>query len=203
MKFKVALTIFAVLFTTASLGKDKVTLEETITVEANSSIHFEVPVGSLDIATYDGDEIIVKVEVEEADNDWFSSPDLSEAQIAIDNSGDKVHLEIDMEDVVQKWKVKIPQDASLDIDLGVGGIEIEDFAQDASIDVGVGEIDITLSSDNYREIELGAGVGGVDLDGFKNIDRERAMVSENIEWRGKGDHDLNIEVGVGDIEVSN
>lgn len=202
MKFKVALTIFAVLFTAASLGKDKVTLEESITVEANASIHFEVPVGSLDITTYNGDEIIIKVEVEEADNDWFSSPDLSEAKIEIDNSGDKVHLEIDMEDVVQKWEVKIPHDANLDIDLGVGGIEIEDFERDAIIDVGVGEIDITLSSDNYREIELGAGVGDVDLDGFKNIDRDRAMVSENIEWRGKGDHDLNIEVGVGDIEVS-
>lgn len=203
MKFKVAVTIFAVLFTTASLGKDKVTLEETISVDANTSIHIEVPVGSLEIETYSGDEIIVKVEVKEADNDWFSSPDFSDAQIDIDNSGKKVHLQIDMEDVVQKWEVKIPRDANLDIDLGVGGIEIEDFERDAFIDVGVGEVDVKLSSDNYREIELGAGVGDVDLDGFKNIDRERAIVSENIEWRGKGDHDLNIEVGVGDIEVSN
>jgi hypothetical protein len=201
MKLKAGVAIFALLFTTASLGKDRVTLEETISVEAQSTIHFDIPVGSLEITTYDGDKVILEVEVKEADSDWFSSVDLDDVEIDITQSGTKLHLEIEKEDVVQKWEVKIPSDASLNIDLGVGEVDIDDFDRDANIDVGVGEVDVYLSGTNYREIELDSGVGGADLDGFSNIDRERAMVSESIEWTGKGDYDLIIDVGVGDIDV--
>lgn len=201
MKFKVAITIFAILFTTASLGKDRVTLEDTISANAESTIHVNVPVGSLEIETYDGDEIVLEVEVKEADNDWFKSVDLEDAEIEVRKNGDRIYLEIDMEDVVQSWQVKIPKDADLDIDLGVGEVDIEDFERSANIDVGVGEVDIYLSDDNYADIDLDSGVGGADLDGFKNVDRERAMISESVEWSGKGEHEINIDVGVGDIDV--
>lgn len=201
MKTKVALAIAAVLFSTASLGKSRVTLEETISIDANSSIKVEVPVGSLTIETYDGDDIILEVEIKESDNDWFSSADLDDAEIDIDKSGNSVHLEIDMEDVVQKWEMKIPKDAHLDIDLGVGEVEIDGFERDANIDVGVGEVDLNLSGNNYREIELESGVGGVDLNGFSNVDGKRKLVSESVEWRGKGDYELNIDVGVGEVDV--
>lgn len=201
MKTKVVLAIAAVLFSTASLGKSRVTLEETISIDAGSDIKIEVPVGSLTIETYDGDDIIVEIEIKESDNDWFSSPDLDDAELDIDKSDKSVHLEVDMEDVVQKWEMKIPKDAHLDIDLGVGEVEIEDFEGDAKIDVGVGEVDINLSGDNYREIDLESGVGGVDLDGFSRVDRERKLVSESVEWTGKGDYELNIDVGVGEVDV--
>lgn len=201
MKTKVALAIAAVLFSTASLGKSRVTLEETISIDANSSIKVEVPVGSLMIETYDGEDIIVEVEVKESDNGWFNSADLDDAEIDIDKSGKSVHLEIDMEDVVQKWEMKIPRDAHLDIDLGVGELDIEGFERDANIDVGVGEVDIELSGDNYREIELESGVGGVDLDGFRNIKDKRKLVSESVEWQGQGEYQLNVDIGVGEVEV--
>ena len=131
MKLKVAITILAILFTTASLGRDRVTLEDTISVNAESTIHINVPVGSLEIETYDGDEIFLEVEVKEADNDWFKSVDLEDAEIEVRKNGDRIYLEIDMEDVVQNWEVKIPEDADLDIDLGVGEVDIEDFKRSA------------------------------------------------------------------------
>jgi len=201
MKTKVALAIFAVLFTTASMAKSSVTLKERINIDANADIHFEVAVGSVEIETYDGDEIILEIEVKEGDNDWFKSVDLDEAELAVRNSGSKVHLEIDMEDIVQQWQVRIPNNANIDIDLGVGEVSIEDFARDAIIDLGVGEVDIELADKNYRRIELESGVGGADLDGFSGADRERNIVNEQITWRGNGDYEINIDVGVGDIDV--
>lgn len=201
MKLKVAVTIFAILFTAASLGKSRITLEETINIESDSAVYINIPVGSLEVETYDGDEIVLEVELKESDEGWFKSVDFDDAEIDIRQSGDKIHLEVDMEDVVQNWQVKLPESASLDIDLGVGQVNIEDFHQDANIDVGVGEVDVQLADDNYREIDLDSGVGGADLRGFKNVDRERAMISETVNWQGKGDFDLTIDVGVGDIEV--
>lgn len=201
MKTKIALIIAATLVTQTSFAKDKVNLQQSIKLTAESTVHFEVPVGSLDIETYNGDTLELDIEVKEADSDWFSSADLEDVELTIDQRDNAVLLEIDMEDVVQKWSVRIPKNIHLDIDLGVGEVEIDDFERTATIDVGVGEVDIDLENDNYRLIDLETGVGDVDLRGFNNIDRERNLVNESIRWRGKGEYDLEIEVGVGEINV--
>lgn len=201
MKTKIALAIAATLIAQSSFAKDKVTLQESIKLTPESSVHFEVPVGSLTMETYDGDTLELEIEVKEADSDWFNSADLDEVELMIDQRETSVLLEIDMEDIVQKWSVRIPKNVHVNIDLGVGEVEIDGFERSASIDVGVGEVDIDLDSDNYREIELETGVGDVDLRGFKNIDRERNLVNESIRWRGEGEYDIEIEVGVGEINV--
>ncbi|BDX06530.1 hypothetical protein [Planctobacterium marinum] len=201
MKTKIALAIAATLFTSASFAKDRVNLSESIDLSENAQVHFEVAVGSIQIETYDGDTIKLDIEVKESDNDWFSSADLDDVELKVRGDADDISLEIDVEDVVQTWIVKLPKTANIEIDLGVGEVEIEDFERSASIDVGVGEVDIELASDNYREIELESGVGGADLDGFKGADRERNIVNESIEWRGTGEYEIEIDVGVGDIDV--
>ena len=203
MKTKIALSILAVLFTTAAMAKDSVQLKETISVGENVDIHFDIPVGSLEVTTHDGNEIVIDVKVKEADNDWFKSVDLDDAEIDIDQNKRRVRLNIDLKDTVQDWEVKIPEDASIDVNIGVGGVEIEDFSRGADIDVGVGEVDIELTSTDYREIELEAGVGGTDLRGFDDYHNERNMVNESIEWHGNGKYEINIDVGVGDIDVRN
>ena len=183
MKTKIALAIAATLFTTASFAKDRINLSESIDLSSNAKVHFEIAVGSIQIETYDGDTMKLDIEVKESDNDWFSSADLDDVELKVTGDSDNIALEIDVEDVVQTWIVKLPKTANVEIDLGVGEVEIE------------------LASDNYHEIELESGVGGADLDGFRGADRERNMVNESIEWRGTGEYEIEVDVGVGDIDV--
>lgn len=201
MKTKIALAIAATLLTSAAFAEDKVNLSHSITLAENATVSFEIAVGSIVIETWDKDVMELDIEVKEGDNGWFSSADMDEVELDISGNNDDISLEIDVEDVVQKWHVKLPKTASIDIDLGVGEVDVELFERSASIDVGVGEVDLELASDNYREIELESGVGGADLDGFKGAERERNIVNESIRWRGEGKYDIEIEVGVGDIDV--
>lgn len=201
MKTKIALAVAATLITTSVIAKDRVYLSESIRLAEDAHVSFDIRVGSLHIETYDGDIMELDIEVKEGDNGWFSSADMEDVELDIDGDDEDISLEVDVEDVVQKWRVKLPRTASIDIDLGVGEVDIENFERSAFIDVGVGEVDIELVSDDYREIELESGVGGADLDGFKGADRERNMVNESIRWRGKGEYDIEVDVGVGDIDV--
>lgn len=196
----IAITI-AALCTTSAFAKDKAFIDETVNVGTESTLHFDIGVGSLNIETYEGEDVILDVVVKEGDGDWFSSADLDNVKLKTRHSGSDYYFEVDEEDTVQEWRVRVPADSNLDIDVGVGEVDLEDVNRDLNIDVGVGEVDISLSDDNYREIELESGVGGADLSGFKNIEQERALVSESIEWRGKGEYRINVDIGVGEVDV--
>lgn len=192
----------ASLFSFNALAGDSVRLEENFKIDANSTIHFDIPVGSLDLRTHNSDEVIINVRVKAQEDGWFSSDaDLDDAYLEKDISGSKVRLEIDLDDTVQEWEVTIPASANIDIDLGVGEIDLEDVEKDIFVDVGVGEVDIELASDDYDRIELESGVGATDLSGFRGEDSERNLVSESTYWRGNGRYQINVEVGVGEVDV--
>ncbi len=199
-KIVFACTVLA-LASTHALAKDEVYLDDKFDIEANSTVHIEVPVGSLEIETHNSNEVVVDIRVKQKDDGWFSSGDLEDVSLEKDIDGDRVHLEVDVEDTAQEWRVILPKSANIRIQMGVGEVEIEEASRDVLVDLGVGEVDVELEGDDYRKINLETGVGGADLDGFKGIERDRTIVSESIYWQGKGEYHIDIEVGVGDVDV--
>lgn len=182
-------------------AKERVTLEDRLPVEGQTEFVLDVPVGQIDLETHDKPYIDVHVKVEENDASWFSSADLGDVQIEKDISGDRIALEIDLEDTKQTWRIKVPASMDLDIDLGVGEVTLSDISRSVNLDVGVGDAEIDLDSDNYSRIRLDAGVGDADLDGFRRVSEERAIVSKTVKWRGDGEYEIDGDVGVGDIHV--
>ncbi|XOV77976.1 MAG: hypothetical protein ACFHVJ_13610 [Aestuariibacter sp.] len=194
-------TTFVTLFAAPVMAKDSVVIEERFTVDSDSRIQFEIPVGKLDLQTHDSDEVIIEVKVKDQEDNWFASPDLDEVYLDKRVSGNRVILEIDANDTIQDWEVYVPKSAHIDVSLGVGEVDLEDLTRDIFVEVGVGEVDIRLGEDDYGRIELESGVGAADLSGFKNIENERHFISESSNWRGAGRYDILVEVGVGDVDV--
>ena len=88
------------------------------------------------------------------------------------------------------------------LELGVGDIEVDNFANSAAIDVGVGAVRISSALDDYQSITLDSGVGDTKISGMKNDPKHtRKMVSSTTKYRGDGQYSINVEVGVGDIKV--
>lgn len=194
-------TIIASLFSIPALADSKITLNDQFTLPDNSIIHISVPIGSLNVNTHEANEIELDITVKASDDNWFGSDDVSDASIVKRIKDNQVYLEVDLDDTVQNWSVTLPQSADIRFDVGVGQVEIENAEQDVQVDVGVGEVELTLTSDNYKRIDLDSGVGEVELEGFKNAKHDRAMVSETVTWHGAGKYEINIDVGVGEIEV--
>ena len=188
------------------MAKDSRELNHNFAVSGASQLDIDFPVGSLEVESYDGSEVVVTVRIEpKNDNSWFSSDvDLSDIELSHSQSASSLSLKLDNDDIQQNWHVKMPKSMAIDVELGVGDIEINDASNSVEIELGVGAVRIDSALDDYRRIELDTGVGDTKIRGLKKeANTSRKVVSSHSSYRGNGLHDIDVEVGVGDIKVTN
>ena len=202
MKKSYLAAALALVIVLPACADDSVTLKETHRVPANTNLHFDVPIGEIELETYSGDEVKLSVTVSIKDDNWFSDDDLSDAEMQIEVDGDDVYFAVNKKENQQDWKILLPETANIDLDVGVGSVSIEGVERTLKVDLGVGEITAEMASNDYRRIDLDSGVGEVQVSGLANADVETSIVSESLDWRGGGEYKLDIDVGVGGIDVT-
>lgn len=197
------IAIASILFASAALADSEKRISENLTMTAQQSLHINFPVGSLEIEVTDSNQLEVEIEIKPKKNGWFSSSqDLSNITLSKKVTDNRVKLEIDEDDLQQEWTLRVPRSAAIDINLGVGSIEVNKLANSADIEVGVGSIRVDTVLNDFKRIDLDSGVGDTRVTGLVNeIKENRKMVSSEIQYRGQGEFTLNLEVGVGDIRV--
>lgn len=100
--------------------------------------------------------------------------------------------------------IRVPRDMEIEIELGVGELEIKDLAADLRVELGVGEVNAWIDKKHTRSVTLDAGVGEVELYGAgTRIEGRRSMlVGSEVYWdEGQGAARVFLEVGVGEISV--
>jgi hypothetical protein len=190
---------------TQVMAEDVKVLEKVIDAKSFSKLVLEVPVGEINVKASKGSDISLVVELQ-PDEDWLGrSSDLSDAQISVRDSGSTLKLKVDLEDdddVEQTWTVTMPAEMAASFNLGVGSVEIDDLVSDINVDVGVGEVDISVNTSLYDSIKLDAGVGDTSIKGGKGrYERDQVLVTSSSQLHGEGKNELDANVGVGDIEV--
>ncbi|TMO43299.1 hypothetical protein CWC25_12695 [Pseudoalteromonas sp. S4389] len=194
------------LTTTYAMAKDSRELNHNFAVSGASQLEIDFPVGSLEVENYDGSEVVVTVRIEpKNDKGWFGSEvDLSDIELSHSQSAGSLNLKLDNDDIQQSWYVKMPKSMAIDVELGVGDIEINDASNSVDIELGVGAVRIDSALDDYKRIELDTGVGDTKIRGLKNdANTSRKVVSSHSSYRGNGQYAIDVEVGVGDIKVNN
>lgn len=177
----------------------------TVDASALESVEFEISVAEIEIEVYNGEEIQLDIELKSQRN-WFSwrRPDIEDIELEVRGNGGHVFLGIDETNIEQYWRVRLPAKLVVEMDLGVGDIRIQEFSNSLEMEVGVGAVRVEVNDTEYGEIHLSAGVGDASISGFDNrSDNERSFISAESFYHGSGDLKIDIEVGVGDIEVRN
>ena len=190
---------------TTAKAEDVKVLEKVIDAKSFSKLVLEVPVGEINIKAAKGSDISLVVELE-PDEDWLGrSSDLSDAQISVKENGTTLKLKVDLDDdddIEQNWTVTMPAEMAASFNLGVGSVEVDDLVSDINVDVGVGEVDISVNTSLYESIKLDAGVGDTSIKGGKGrYERDQVLVTSSSQLHGEGKKELEANVGVGDIEV--
>ena len=178
-------------------------IEQTIDASDLDAVQLEISVGEVDIETYDGNEIQLEIDIE-AQRFWFSfrRTHAEDVELEIDDRGSAVYIGITESNIEQTWRIRMPAKLALDIEMGVGDIQIEDFANDLEMELGVGAVRVEVADVDYEAIHASAGVGDATVRGFSNrSDNERSFVSADSYYHGSGEFEMEIKVGVGDIEV--
>ncbi len=180
-------------------------ISRTINAASFGSVDIEVAVAEMDIEFYDGEDIVLEIELE-SDGHWFSwrRGDVDDVELEVRRTERNVYLGIVDKKVQQHWRVKMPAKLALAIDVGVGDIELKDFSNNLDMQVGVGSVRVDVDGIDYAMIRASAGVGDTAIKGFpgERVDNERSFISSDSFRYGEGDLEIEIEVGVGDIQVA-
>jgi len=205
------------------------TLEATISRGGATTLGLDTAVGDVIISRGSGEDLHVTITLTARKGGFFSSLKKSERQVeraslSTERHGTRIDLEIkgpsEESRFEAKWIVTVPSDLALeldmgvgdlrvsgiegniDVDLGVGDVTVKGADGEISIDVGVGNIALSASAAPFGTVTCSTGVGDV----LVTIDDEKhegeGMISKDLEWKGPGEHSMDLDTGVGDIRVT-
>lgn len=185
-----------------AMAANEVTREHQFSLDDIDTLEIHAGVGSIDILPASGERLEVIVRIEGKRDGWFRrSPDVSGLDLEQRQRGDRLILEQNTEGTETHWLIRMPAVASTRLHLGVGAITAELPATAVDIDLGVGEVQLDFPQQAAGNLHLKVGVGDAALHGAADIESSRAFVSQEISANGTGAQDIDIDVGVGNIDV--
>ena len=204
MKKFLLLTAAAASLSFNVLANESHTIKQSFAAHNNQQLEIDFPVGRLDMTSYDGDKIEVSIRLEVQQNDsWFNSNvNLDEITLDHHTKSDTLSLKITEKDLKQYWQVKVPSSIQLDIEVGVGNVKLSELANSADIEVGVGKVSIDTNEADFKSISLESGVGTTSVKGLINTATQHKKITRSeTHYTGQGSHNIEVEVGVGNIQV--
>jgi len=213
---------------TTLAASDARTLSAEIESASLKAVELEAGVGDIDITVGSSPMIIASVELRPRRGGLFSSLKAAEKQVqeaTFKPSAIGGTLRLAITGIEgdrrfdEEWTLTLPRHLALNIELGVGDIEISNITAGLDLEVGVGDVtvevnggpievevgvgDVTVRGPAaaYRSAEAASGVGDVQIiaDGHKIIGE--GFIAHSAEWQGAGDAAIEAEAGVGDIRI--
>ena len=203
------------LFTAITLGlaasahSDEVrSFEREFDAGGFQTLQLDIPLGEVRIDGSSDDRIEVEVIVE---CEWRKKKCTERADkidLVSHEWGDKIALEIDG---LNKWRfigmsldvrVTAPAGMRLELDMGVGEVEIAHFENDLTVDLGVGELTIKMNQADVYSVDLDTGLGEASLRYEGGELEASGLFSNELRWNeGDGHAVVRVELGIGEIDV--
>ena len=210
MKSMFTVVLSVLLLTPIAAADDVREIEESFDIKGEQTLRIDFPVGELRIEGSGGN----KVEAEFIIRCRWGAGDCEEAleglHLKTRSSDSRLNLELDgFPKWHKKWLqtegvIRMPKRNALDLDMGVGELEIEGLGSDLRVDIGVGEASLRLPEKKFETISLDVGVGEAELFGAHDrvAGRRSMLVGSEIYWNeGKGSSRVKVDIGVGEITV--
>ncbi|MEJ2765865.1 hypothetical protein VV869_18085 [Photobacterium sp. MCCC 1A19761] len=168
-----------------------------------TQLKIKVPTGNVTILSTESDSVMYEVNVKEDPSSWFGA-DLDDLVLEHKVVGQTLYLTIDEEDVSQQWTVTVPKSLALSVWLGVGNVEASALSQPFTADIGVGAAWLAVDPVTISQINADVAVGEIQVLGLDSarVKLKRQLVSETLRYTGQGNHPVAIQIGVGDVNIS-
>jgi hypothetical protein len=183
--------------------------DRTFDAQGIQRLVLDIPVTELEIKGSSTDRIEAEIKVE---CEWRkrSCEDLADEIDLVSRKWDD-ELTIEVEGIENKWRslgisldirIWAPASLSLELDVGVGEIEISGFENDVYVDVGVGEVEVNMDESRVHSVSLDAGIGEVQMSHNGGRLEAGGIFDNVLRWdEGSGPARLRLKAGVGEIDV--
>lgn len=204
--FTLAMTLTAALPARAAIVR---TIEQDLALDGATGVQVKFPVGDLEAEGTGGDRIQVEVDVRCPASAGARCRDAAQdVTLKVRRSGSWLVLELEgfprirSHDLSADVRVRLPRALRFQADLGVGDVRAQGLENDVEVDVGVGDVELTLPAAKVRTVELDTGVGEADLSIGDQRFRGSGLVGKSLDWsQGRGVAHVEVDCGVGDVEV--
>ena len=190
---------------TYAKADDQVIRTHSFYLEGVEELEFSNSVGSFEIVPVDGEEMRIVLDIEGERAGFFRRHvDVTGMDLEVKERGDTLFLSFEEKDANAEWLVEMPRSTSIkrtSIQMGVGEVRVEIDATDLNVELGVGEVNIEAPLASVGRVNLNVGVGDADIRGGEIIDSDSAFISRRIRAEGNGTYPLEVDLGVGDINV--
>ncbi len=206
-------------------------LERELPSEGVERVAIDAGVGDVTVTATGGDAIRVRVELEPRRSGipFFGTSregreQVAAAELRVERTGGTLELRVrgprERRRFRERWTVELPAGLGLDLDLGVGDVEVRGVAGgvrldlgvgdatvevadgDVDADLGVGDLEITAPLAAVGAVDGGTGVGEARLHLPERSVEGRGTVSKRVSWTGDGPGRVSADVGVGDVVVT-
>jgi hypothetical protein len=172
-------------------------------------VHLEFPVGELNVDPGDGGQIGLEVKVMCREKTGRCADAAHDLKLVYDNSGDVFHVQMKR---YPKWRgsknlhviahITVPRELAVHAELGVGEMNIHGLAGDLDVDLGVGEVNVTLPKEAVGAVDLDTGIGEASLIAAGRHYESSGLMSKELNWnQGTGRSKVKVDCGVGEIDV--
>ena len=190
------------LLVTSVKADEQVTRYHTFDLDQVEEVEFSNNVGRIEIIPVEGNEMRIVLDIESNRNGIFRRKvNVDNMDIEVKERGNTLFLSFDEKNTKAEWVVEMPAVAITIIEMGVGEIKLEVGATDLDIELGVGEVSVNAPETSVGRINLNVGVGEANIRGGEILDRDSVFISQSVRAQGDGDHPLEIDLGVGEINV--
>lgn len=182
----------------------KVTRHHDFEASQTGSVRIDARVGTIHVEPSDSGNIEIELVISEEDQrGWFRrSPDITAMDLNSQQRGDQLRLSFTEKNVKTDWVVRLPSGLEqLDIELGVGEVDVRAAEFGMYVDVGVGSVNLQAMEARTGRVDLSVGVGDTIIRGGSSTESRRALVSSETSARGNGDHAVKARAGVGKVEI--
>jgi hypothetical protein len=204
------ITAALLLSATASAHSEEVrSFDKTFDAKGFERLSVEIPVGEVEIEGTSSSEISVEVAIN--CTGWRSSrceEYAEDVDLVSSEWKDKIELEIEG---LKKWRsiglsfdirMRAPAGMELEVDVGVGEVEISGFTNDVAADLGVGELSVSLEESQVRSVDLETGLGEANFRYSEGQMEASGLFGNEVRWdEGNGKASVKLEVGVGEIDL--
>ena len=208
---KLALTLAALLGLAAVPARATVleTEPRTFPVTAHHRVRLEFPVGQLKVIPSDESRVRFALRVRCSGRSDGRCQELADQLVLdSDNEGNTLHLKLHK---YPKWhnhgmtvigELRVPRSLAVQIEMGVGELDIDGIEGDLDVDLGVGEADIRAGRQHAGHVSVETGIGDARIRGGGSGTESRGFIGSHATWTsGSGRSDVRLHVGVGEATV--
>ena len=184
------------------------TMKGQHTLEAGQRLRLDIPVAEVSIEGSNREDVVIETRIE-CGRSSRKCRERAE-DIRFDSRSSRNFLDLTLEGFPKNTnqgpsieiRIVQPRFLPIEVDLGVGKLEIFDVEADLRVDLGVGGVEISMSREAIASVDIEVGIGDAELHPrVDHVDRS-GFLGSDLSWRGgSGESEIVIEVGVGDVEI--